>query len=407
MIELPLKEIEGAIARSAEGLLNAFIRVFAARQGARALEIEARANADAELVRADTRRKIDLLDAEAKRNSDLLDAAHDQQLELLRKNVQAENAGYIFREKHIELEDRNRFDVMQKSVGYVANFAEDEGCRPLDDDWILRFLHYAASVDDEVLRSILAMALAEASSSARPIISPRAIDTIRFMDFEVRQSFDFVTRHLSLFGRFPESYLQTTFRDTPANFNFALLVEMGLVKITQKRAIAFFIDRFRLLVTIAANYNSSFSVIEFTRVGQEIASILHPGLRKRFTSDGKDGAAIEVAMVQRDLMVSPLELQRHAVSLVQEFTDNYGQSFHLLYHRDEGHPLAIADTTRRALDQPIGIKLPLWVDRHCEREAMKVLHEYLKWFDDFDKQLPNMSAHFEPFEADESYPEPD
>ena len=389
MIDIPGKEVEKELSK---GLIPHFLRMFAAKKEAAAMPLEANTLAARKLIEAENELKIERYRNDQRREEDIKEVIHQENLRIIAEKARA--AADMIQRKFSDQNSSNIIDVMKLSIDFRDKII-DEPERDLAEDWLLRFLSYAASVDDAQLREVLAKALADSLSLERPMISFKAIDTIRFMDEEIRNSFDFVMRNLAISGRVPECYFETRFAGTPADLNVTLLIEAGLIKITRTKNISFFVGNFRFVCSISANSSHYLAVLEFTKIGKEISGIIEPLVRKRFDNLGFDVDVKGINGCQSRFGLSLNDVARHARALVQDVSDIGGLTFSVKYHKifeEKVSVVSISDSIRGRVEDPIGLRLPNLTEYDISAEDISLAAAYIAEIVDFDEnQLPYMT----------------
>jgi len=72
--------------------------------------------------------------------------------------------------------------------------------RPLDDDWLLRFMKYAGEISNEHVQDIWAKILVNQATANRPEISLKSIDSLRFFDAHLCELFRLSCNCYAVFG---------------------------------------------------------------------------------------------------------------------------------------------------------------------------------------------------------------
>ncbi len=200
-LKLPGTEIEraaaGELTRAGKTLFGAVAGLFERWTIVGNTEAKARAAERAKDIEQEGRlRREKELTAEH-RAADLDEINYRLQLE--QRAIGRLQAGWLRDQENVEF-------VARLGIDFANKDPDGEKERQLDNDWLLRFFQYAATVDDAQLQAVMARALADASIADRPLTSRRAIDTIRFFEISSYKSFQFVARDLTLFGELPVSY---------------------------------------------------------------------------------------------------------------------------------------------------------------------------------------------------------
>ena len=336
------------------------------------------------------------LSREAARKEELIEREHRRNLQALEDELELRRGlmarGFERIASEVEAGQRSVEWVAEEAVRILASDPANQRARPLDDDWLMRFCKYASEVDEQTILAVLARALADASIRGRPLISPRALDTVRFFEPHTKKMFDYAGRHIALFSAVPSHYFERDPKAKEYELNLPLLVEMGLLKYERSRVFSFNIGEIFFSFTFKPGANFEFDAIKLTQIGSELYGLSYPAARELQSIGGKPLPDARVWPLQTKFAISEKEVAFLAISLIQEMCDQGGLRTCVL-HRSMPANRTIYDAERPQANLPFAIELPS--DIEFAEAANKTLVEvFLKEFRDFDQhQLPALSAH--------------
>ena len=239
--------------------------------------------------------------------------------------------------------------VGQKAIEYNANDRESLNERSINQDWLRRFFRYVADVDEKTILNVFAEALSEAAIRTRPLLSPRALDTLRFFEPHTHQMFVRCANLVGIFGAVPRSFLERHARTTEWELDLPLMIEMGLLKNESQSYLECAVGRVRVTLSFDPSVKDEIAVVRLTSVGRSIVGLLNKTHRligdptnfkghlvELFNLQIELGLNADVAVVMGQTLVSELSssemletqisLDRNRVLVKQEKL-NYGEGF--------------------------------------------------------------------------------
>ena len=300
-------------------------------------------------------------------------------------------AGWLRDQENVET-------VARLGIDFANNDSDGEKERQLDNDWLLRFFQYAATVDEAQLQKVMARALADASIADRPLTSHRAIDTIRFLEASSYKSFQFAARDLTIFGALPVPYFSLRRSAAPSDCDMSALIELGLVKIERRKSFELSLGSLTFNFTFAPRQTFAFEIILLTQIGREIAALLQPVVRRRFPPTYQNPDALALWHIQKDLGLNDKLVQAAAIAIVQEASDYWDLACDIFVRTAPNKAHTVYRGTRDAIQKPYAIPdldfTGQQIDAHLSTLAQIVVHEF-RYFD--ERQLPNLDV--EPYGA--------
>lgn len=278
------KSVLGALRRRAE----AWSAVHSAEDEAKAEEIKAniihKGNVDRAKALAAERREQEKLDLEhAYQLSDLSFRA------IRRLSEQA-----VDEQKRLEWIGNRSFQI-------ASSDPDGSDAREIPDDWLKRFFKYAADVDESQLLEMLARALADAAMRSRPILSPKALDTLRFFEVNSFEMYKSCAYKIGLVDSLPIVMLENLPLPTGQEIDVVLMKELGLLKEERKKHVTYRLGNFFITFSYDTGVNFEFRVIEKTYVGRSISDLLDRRLGRVASGLYTFDIAIEVTQLQQDL----------------------------------------------------------------------------------------------------------
>lgn len=265
---LPGQELEKAVAEvgSAAGksLVGGLDRLFQSWIARRASRNEALAE--------ETKRDI-AHQGERRRQEDLTGDRRQQELAEVEHQYELRNrvAGRLLAQW--EAEQRAVEWVASRAVLITEGDPDREQERDLDDDWLRRFFKYVAEVDEEQVLEILAQALADAAIRTKPLISARALDTLRFFEQDTLAMFRYCATKVGLFGMVPQHFVDVLANMNGLALDLSLMIEMGLVKIERRQTLTFPIGDLHLSFSTGPGGHYDIEAVKLAINGLSLGSI--------------------------------------------------------------------------------------------------------------------------------------
>lgn len=288
-------------------------------------------------------------------------------------------------------DQKNVESVAALGIELANNDPDGDSERVLDGDWLLRFFQYAASVDDDQLRAVMARVLADASISSRPLTSRRAIDTIRFFEASSYNSFQFVARELAIFKEVPSAYLRMKHENSPPDFDMSELIELGLIKLEHAKSLLLSVGGLDLHFAFAQRQTFTFELVKLTQTGREIAALLYSDVRSRFPRGTSTIDYELIWTIQKNLELNRRQVKSVAAAIVQEASSFWDFSYSVTLHRPSVKSETIFRGVRDDIMKPFGIP-DLDLSRYdidpLLLDFSQVIVEEFRYFDEM--QLPNM-----------------
>jgi hypothetical protein len=269
---------------------------------------------------------------------------------------------------------------------------ESNNPREIDDDWLMNFFKYASEVSEARVRQILLnRALADAAINFRPIISPRALDTVRFFEKESLHTFEKVARHLSLFGAVPRYYFIYDQNIRELRPNLDMLNEMGLIRTDKVDFFTLEIGNFIITFVYGASERFDFDTIKLTKIGRELAGLLDPTTRSLSAAFGFGDSHMDIWTLQQKLNISEQDVKNVAISLISDIGDTWALDIQVYIRKnDKRNPDPVYKFYRANVSDEIKIEIDpkqYFLDKYNENLARVFLSE----FEYFNKhQLPNL-----------------
>lgn len=161
--------------------------------------------------------------------------------------------------------------VSTKSISFVESDPDRNKARDIPDDWLKRFLKYAAEVDEIEILEILAKGLAAAAIRSRPILSPKALDTLRFFELQSYNMFTACAQSMANFEYVPVDMLTNSLYVRKIDLDLALMIELGLIKEVRQKFLSYHIGDMFITFSYDTGVNNDFAVIQLTYVGRSIS----------------------------------------------------------------------------------------------------------------------------------------
>lgn len=214
--------------------------------------------------------------------------------------------------------------VAQKAIDY--NAAESESCeeRDIEQDWLRRFFRYAAEVDEKKILDIFAKALSDSVIRGRALLSPRALDTLRFFESYSFEMFRLCADVVGMFETVPRGFLERHTTNVGQGLDLSLMLEMGLIKNDVQRNLNAVIGGFDLSFYYPPANRAQIEIVRLTHVGRSIAGLMngaHRDLIDPVTFEGSPDALLEL---QKAFGLSPRVAKDLGRSLVATLADADG-----------------------------------------------------------------------------------
>jgi Protein of unknown function (DUF2806) len=405
--------------------LEAWLGVTSARYEARAAEIEADSSNKRISASIEERRDQELREAVHRRHLQLLESAlsdatlddlvldgrhlppvsaalsHFESREFLKRGI-----GRSF--DQITTEQRRVEAIAVEALQLVEADPEGDNPREIDDDWLMNFFKYASEVSEARVRQILLnRALADAAIKCRPIISPRALDTVRFFEKESLCVFKKVARHLSLFGAVPRNYFSYDQDIRELGQNLDMLNEMGLIRSDKVDFFTLEIGNFIVTFVYGASERFDFDTIKMTKIGRELAGLLDPTTRSLSKAFGFGSSHLDLWNLQQKLNISEQDVKNVTISLISDICDTWAFDIHVSIRRRD-KPESVYNSYRANARDEIKIEIDpkkYFLDNYNE----SLVHVILSAFEYFNEnQLPNLPERGQSnnFDADDQKPRP-
>jgi len=390
IIKVPGTELEKAVAGSISGAAKTLTDAFGGLLQRWTVRGNMRAQAEAENIAADIKQDGDL-----RRSSVARTHERDQMLADAAWLDKAARAVGRFQLELLKEQD-NVEAIAHQSLLIADSDPDRDKTKALDDDWLLRFFQYAARVDDTQLQAVMARALADAAIADRPVISHRAIDTIRFLERQSYRAFDFAARELTRFGGVPRGYFSLKHSAMPEAFDLSGLMEIGLVKLERHKSMDLQVGPVSFLLTFAPRETFAFEIVSLTQIGREIAALMIPEVRERFGMGLPRAMGRRVLDIQTALGLDTSNVRSAAVATVQEASDGWALAIEVYERRPDGSTRTLFKGSRDAIENPFAIP-DLKVDALDADALIQVVVKEFRHFD--EQQLPNLVSN--PFVTDQ------
>lgn len=292
-----------------------------------------------------------------------------------------------------------QWEAEQKAVEWVASKAvqlterdpERDQERELDDDWLRRFFKYVAEVDERQVLEVLAQALSDASIRSKPLISPRALDTLRFFERDTLDMFRFAAVETGMFDMVPQHFLRRRAEEKGRDFDLGLMVEMGLLKSERNQTLFVPIGDLRLRFSTGVGGNYDFEAIRLTQVGKSIAGLLEAPLKPLLAAFGGTERLVDVWEMQRKAGIEQGAVRKLATQIVSEIYAVDNLDIAALVTSGPMPELVFDCRRKRALLDPFRLGGLSTVDGLAEDNRAAVA-EFVDVFEDFDDNtLPTIT----------------
>lgn len=206
---------------------------------------------------------------------------------------------------------------------------DDEPRRRVEDDWLRRFFRYVSDVDDTTILEIFAQALNEAALKKRTLLSPKALDTLRFFDLETLKMFEFCADHIGAFDSLPRGFLERHAYNRGVELDLPLMIEMDLVKTETQSHYLAIIGGFKMSLNYDPTSRDEVSLVRLTHVGRCIAALKKPEHRLLGDPQEFKGASQELLRLQEALALDAKVAATLGRSIVAELANAQSLDLHI------------------------------------------------------------------------------
>lgn len=289
----------------------------------------------------------------------------------------------------VERTETRRQYVADKAEEVAEERAADAEARPLSDDWLDRFFRYVADVDEKDVLDTLAKGLAEAATRDKPLLSPRALDALRFFQKDTYDLFSRCSSILSVLGYVPLGF----FDDEDYDFGpvqLEHLLENGLAKIETMNYYALPLGDFLINFSYQADERFNFEIVRLTQIGREIAGLINNELRevpKLLSAGSLSGHLLHFQLRNG---VTDGVVQRVAQALLRTMSDRWSIETTIFLRSDDANK-RVGAAVREKFESPFAIPRPENIGNGSDR----FLDVVLNMFNDFDEyELPVLVDQF-------------
>jgi hypothetical protein len=192
-----------------------------------------------------------------------------------------------------------------RAIEFNAADADSADEREIEEDWLSRFFRYVAEVDEKAILDIFAKALADSAIRTRPLLSPRALDTLRFFEAYSFEMFGFCADLIGTFEAVPRGFLERRAGSEGRELDLSLLMEMGLIKYEHQSYYNAIVGGFDLSFYYAPSSREQIELARLTHVGRSIAGLVKPEHRELVNPLAFQGTREEVLALQLALSLTP------------------------------------------------------------------------------------------------------
>jgi hypothetical protein len=289
----------------------------------------------------------------------------------------------------VERTETRRQYVADKAEEVAEERAAGAEARPLSDDWLDRFFRYVADVDEKDVLDTLAKGLAEAATRDKPILSPRALDALRFFQKDIYDLFSRCSSILSVLGYVPLGF----FDDEDYDFGpvqLEHLLENGLAKIETMNYYALPLGDFLINFSYQADERFNFEIVRLTQIGREIAELINNELRevpKLLSAGSLPGHLLHFQLRNG---VADEVFRRVAQALLRTMSDRWSIETTIFLRSDDANK-RVGEAVREKFESPFAIPRPENIGNGSDR----FLDVVLNMFNDFDEyELPVLVDQF-------------
>lgn len=240
--------------------------------------------------------------------------------------------------------------VAQKAIEYNAAEVDSRDEREIEQDWLRRFFRYAAEVDERKVLDIFARALSDSAIRGRALLSPRALDTLRFFESHSFEMFRLCAGVVGMFEAVPYGFLQRHAYNVGVELDLSLMLEMGLIKNDVQQSLNVVMGGFDLSFYFPPGHRSRIEVVRLTHVGRSIAGLVngaHRQLVDPITFKGTPDALLEL---QKALGLNAVIAKDIGRSLVAALADGDGIEIQVRVCREQRYR-----NIKTNYDDPFGV----------------------------------------------------
>ena len=275
-----------------------------------------------------------------------------------------------------------RFEwVLNKAMDNVAREGGSEASRPLRDEWLDRFFRYVADVDEQEVLEVLAKALSEAAARDKPLMSPRALDTLRYFQPDSYRIFVDCSTLLTMLGCLPLGFFDDEDTDMSA---LEVLQEAGLVKVETARYYVLPLGDFICTFTYQHDERFDFEIVRLTQIGREIAGLIKNELRQvpdAIRSGGRAGALLDHQLASG---LTDATVRRVAQALLRSMSDRWAIQTTVMMRTPNGNR-KVLEVVRGKFQDLFGFSLTETADNESDR----LIDVVARVFTEFDEnELP-------------------
>lgn len=389
-IQVPGQALEKAAGEVATDAGKTLIGAFRKRLDAWSAVRSAHDEAMAEEIKKDIAQTGDMkrqnTSHEERRRQELREVEHQVQVhELWLRGAQRLGEQVIDEQKRVEWVGGRAIEI--------ANADPDrDKSRDIPDDWLKRFFKYVSEVDDEDILELLARCLADAAFPRRTILSPKALDTLRFFEHSSYEMFKFCAMTITPTEACPADFLENRAKKLNLSFggrefDLALMIELGLVKEDRRKHFSLRLGQAFVTFSYDAGVNHEFRVFQLTYVGRSIAALIDKRLGRLETHLRALDTSSDVVSLQQSAGLDEEMARSLGRCLVSQLADTSPTDINVKSYEGRARE-DIFSSTRKAISDEFDVARGL---RHAfGDEYTRQLSETLaEVFDDFDKnQLP-------------------
>ncbi|MEA3016406.1 MAG: hypothetical protein QOI38_1128 [Sphingomonadales bacterium] len=214
--------------------------------------------------------------------------------------------------------------VAQKAIEYHAAEPDSREERDVEQDWLRRFFRYAAEVDEKTILDIFAKALSDSAIRGRALLSPRALDTLRFFETYSFEMFRLCAGAVGIFEAVPRGFLERHAHNLGQDLDLPLMLEMGLIKNDAQRNLNAVIGGFDLSFYYPPSNRAQIEIVRLTHVGRSIAGLINSAHRELVDPVTFEGSPEALLELQKTLGLSPQVAKDLGRSLVATLADADG-----------------------------------------------------------------------------------
>lgn len=372
-LDVPGTKIEGAVANVAEDAGKTLVGAVRTRLSAWADRKAATDLAEAEQIRLDI-----AAEGERRRQRNAIADRREFEIEELKHRH-----ALIERARGRVLDEIAHTQAAIEYVGeraFTVNARDPEKVeeRTIEDDWLRRFFRYVAEVDEKTILDIFAHALSDAAIRTRPLLSPRALDTLRFFEPHTKAMYEACASAIGAFDALPRGFLENYMYGLGRELDISLLIEMGLLKYEKQSHYLVIIGGFHLQAFFGPASRDELELVKLTHVGRSIAGLLRPEFRRLGDPLSFAGPADKLLDLQTALSLTPEMARGLGKSLVAMLSNLEGVELLVRVNRDERFK-----GRKAGYDDPFGLGTSLDLSGLSD-QARQLVGCLLEEFRDFD-----------------------